>query len=63
MDIWGIPLYGGYYTRLLLRSEITPCYETPYAGGGPRPPEASNVRGIDDIVRCADADDAEVAAP
>ena len=45
--------------RRLLRHEITPCYETLYTGGAQGPPEASNVRGIDDGGPCANANGTE----
>ena len=45
--------------RRLLRSEMPPCYETLYTRGAPGPPEASDVRDIDDGGPCADADRAD----
>ena len=54
---------ASYVARRLLRHEITPRYETLYTGGDPGPPEANDVRGVDDSAPCADADGAEVAAP
>ena len=45
--------------RQLLHRKITPCYETLYTEGAPGPPEASNVRGIDDGGPCANANEAD----